>query len=51
MSVYMLDIVNNQLYKEPDAGKLHVRILQGVGPVRGLSAQQYYITINSSCAI
>lgn len=41
MSVYMLDIVNNQLYKEPDAGKPHVRILRGVSPVRGLSIQQY----------
>lgn len=35
MSVYMLDNMHNQLYKEPDAGKPHVRILRGVSPVRG----------------
>ena len=40
MSVYMLDYVHNQLYKEPDAGKPHVRILRGVSPVRGLSTRQ-----------
>lgn len=43
MSVYMLDYVHNQLYKEPDAGKPHVRILRGVSPVRGLSTRQDYI--------
>mgnify|MGYP007031288107 CR=1 FL=1 len=42
MSAYMLDIVNNQLYKEPDAEKPHVRILRGVSPVRGLSTQHKY---------
>lgn len=30
MSDNMFDIVNNQFYKEPDAGKLHVQILKGV---------------------
>jgi hypothetical protein len=39
MSVYMLDTVDNQLYKEPDAGKPYVRILRGVSPARGLSTQ------------
>lgn len=45
MSVYMLDYVHNQLYKEPDAGKPHVRILRGVSPVRGLSTRQTYKTL------
>jgi hypothetical protein len=29
MSVYMIDVVNNQLYREPDAGRSHIRILRG----------------------
>ena len=37
--IYLI-MVNNYLYKEPDAGKLHVRILCGVSPVRGLSTRQ-----------
>ena len=28
--------MNNQLYKEPDAGKPHVRICRGVRLVRGV---------------
>ena len=39
MSVYMIYNMHNQLYKEPDAGKPHVRILRGVSPVRGISTR------------
>lgn len=40
MSVYMLDYVHNQLYKEPDAGKPHVRIRRGGWGVIPTSTRQ-----------
>jgi len=40
MLVYMLDTVNNQLYKEPDAGKPRIRFLREVSPAKGLSTRQ-----------